>query len=67
MEETNEKLHFKHSFLWHRNFGKQIRNTLQVVEKDGKYQLDQLCEKWRNITWGQERKKHTTYNKMKEG
>jgi hypothetical protein len=39
-EETNEMLQ-----VWHRNFGIQIRNTLQVLGKNGKDQLDQLHEK----------------------
>ena len=66
-EETNEILHLEQSFLSHWHFGIQIRNTLQVLGKDGKDQLDQLREKWRNITWIQGRKKRSTYNKMKEG
>jgi len=61
-DETNEMLH-----LWHCIFGIQFRNTLQVLGKNRKDQLDQLGEKLRNITRIQGRKKHSTYNKMKEG
>jgi hypothetical protein len=38
-----------------------------VLEKDGEDQLDGSCEKWRNITWSQGVKGHSTYNKNKEG
>ena len=37
-----------------------------VLEKDGEDQLDQSCEKLRNITWSQGGEKYPTRNKKIE-
>jgi hypothetical protein len=36
-----------------------------MLEKDGEYQLDQLCEKW-STTYSQGRQEHPTYYKKKK-
>jgi hypothetical protein len=38
-----------------------------VLEKDGKDQLDLLCEKQSSMTYSQGVKEYRTYNKLKEG
>ena len=73
-EEACEVLHLEDSFIWCWNLdasGSRSETPGKfwdvVLEKDGKDQLDRLCEKWRSITESQGAEEFPTWSKETEG
>ena len=73
-KETGKMSHMGYSFMWCWNWdalGSRSETPGKfwdvVLEKDGKDQLDRLCEKWRSITENQGAEEYPTWNKETEG
>jgi hypothetical protein len=73
-KETSEVLHLEHSFIWCWNMdSSQSRSEVSgkfwnvVLEKNGEYQLDRSCKKWRRITQSQGGEEYPTHNTKKKG
>ena len=56
-EETGKMLHLKHGFVWCWNLDASVSRSETpgkfwnvVLKKDGEYQLDRSCEKWRSVS-----------------